>query len=218
MATRFDARAGRGLVWLSATVCLAVIGLVAAVVFVNWATLLIVFLIVAGVVGSMHLNVALGVEPLTRKLLVEVLRWSGRAGVAALAICGFAASIGLGTLPLVILVAATFPLALTRSEPAPDRTEPPATEQAWPSLPLEPEDLTDRELCLAWRRSFLTVSNSRDAESRQAVAEKRRRYLDELERRNPDAFAEWLQSMPRAAGDPGRYYVRTADMHGPDGD
>ena len=39
------------------------------------------------------------------------------------------------------------------------------------------------------------------------MADVRRAYLDELERRCPAAFAAWLESGARAAGDPGKFFI-----------
>lgn len=69
----------------------------------------------------------------------------------------------------------------------------------------EPNGLIDLELCLAWRRSFVTLRHASDARDRLGVVELRQRYLDELEQRHPFCFRRWLDSGARAAGDPSRY-------------
>ncbi|GAA1561181.1 hypothetical protein GCM10009804_17530 [Kribbella hippodromi] len=71
--------------------------------------------------------------------------------------------------------------------------------------------LTDDELCLAWRRSFTQLQRAVSADRRQAMVDVRRAYLDELERRHPDSFATWLASNPRAAGNPARFFTHRAD-------
>ncbi len=43
------------------------------------------------------------------------------------------------------------------------------------------------------------------------MADVRRAYIDELERRHPDSFAVWLASNPRAAGNPARFFTHRAD-------
>ena len=72
-------------------------------------------------------------------------------------------------------------------------------------------ELSDEELCLAWRRSFTQLQRAAGAERRTAMADVRRAYLDELERRYPDSFADWMASNPRAAGDPARFFIHRAD-------
>ncbi|HEY3563222.1 MAG TPA: hypothetical protein VGL05_37405 [Kribbella sp.] len=72
-------------------------------------------------------------------------------------------------------------------------------------------ELSDDELCLAWRRSFTQLQRAASADRRQAMVDVRRAYLDELERRHPDSFATWLASNPRAAGNPARFFVHRAD-------
>ncbi|MGW7680485.1 hypothetical protein ACWGID_07075 [Kribbella sp. NPDC054772] len=72
-------------------------------------------------------------------------------------------------------------------------------------------ELSDAELCLAWRRSFTQLQRALAPDRRQAMVDVRRAYLDELERRHPDSFVTWLASNPRAAGDPARFFTHRAD-------
>ncbi|MFI6676836.1 hypothetical protein [Kribbella sp. NPDC050470] len=67
--------------------------------------------------------------------------------------------------------------------------------------------LTDEELCGAWRRSTSAVAAPRQAAELEELVDARDRYLDELERRSPEAFAEWLNADPEAAVDPAVYYT-----------
>jgi hypothetical protein len=86
--------------------------------------------------------------------------------------------------------------------------EPPPPEPEAPKIP-EPvnvTDLSDEALCLAWRRSFTELQSCTTDEQRFAVITARNAYLDELERRAPEAFAQWLESGPRAAGNPARFF------------
>ncbi|WP_427896255.1 hypothetical protein ACQHIV_20200 [Kribbella sp. GL6] len=72
-------------------------------------------------------------------------------------------------------------------------------------------ELTDEELCLAWRRSFTQLERAVRPDHRQAMVDVRRAYLDELERRHPESFTSWLASNPRAAGNPARFFTHRAD-------
>jgi hypothetical protein len=70
-----------------------------------------------------------------------------------------------------------------------------------------PAALDPSALCLAWRRSYLTLRQPLSLASRLLVVKRRQELLDELERRNPSGFTAWLDSGARAAGDPRRYIV-----------
>ena len=71
------------------------------------------------------------------------------------------------------------------------------------------EEMTDRELCLAWRRSYVELEHADSAETRASIARFRGWVLDELERRNPTGFDDWLASGARAPSDPARYVIRS---------
>ncbi len=64
--------------------------------------------------------------------------------------------------------------------------------------------LSTRALCREWQRSFVVLRAATDGATGREVAALRRRYLDELEHRDPEGVARWLAADPRpAAGDPG---------------
>jgi hypothetical protein len=214
--TRLAEHGVRRFTWLVSTACLAALGLVAAVVFVPLSTILAVFLLAAGVAGSAYLSVALINESLNCSLLVEVCSWAGRAGVGGLVICGYGSSVGLAALPLAGLVVLSSPLAFSRRDASPERSRRPATSQP-EVLEVDVASLTDEELCTAWRRSSSALCDRRGVDALQAVVDTRRRYLDELERRRPDAFAQWLRTWPGGVGDPSRYYTG-ANSSQPPGD
>jgi hypothetical protein len=58
--------------------------------------------------------------------------------------------------------------------------------------PAELADLSDKELCQAWRTSYLAVQQQASVQDKTAIVTKRQKYLDEFERRNPSGFAAWL--------------------------
>jgi hypothetical protein len=96
--------------------------------------------------------------------------------------------------------------------------EPPPPEPVAPT-PAEPPDLTaltDEDLCLAWRRSFTELQTCTTDEQRLAVIAARHAYLDELERRAPDSFTQWLESGPRAAGNPAKFFSPRTNHGGPE--
>jgi len=61
--------------------------------------------------------------------------------------------------------------------------------------------MSGRELCQAWRASFVRVKSA-DLRDRRLQAGVRKSLLDELERRDADRFRAWLDRSPSAASDP----------------
>lgn len=64
---------------------------------------------------------------------------------------------------------------------------------------------SERELCHAWQRTYVQLQRHTDAAWTEHLAQTRRTYLDELQRRDPTGFAAWIASGARAASDPSRY-------------
>ena len=87
-----------------------------------------------------------------------------------------------------------------RPEPAPPAVQLPAAVP-FPVL----GTLSTPELCLAWRRSYLTLVELPAGPARGELVAVRQSMLDELERRDTDGFHRWLDDGARAGGDPGRY-------------
>ncbi|MHA7245731.1 hypothetical protein [Arthrobacter tecti] len=86
------------------------------------------------------------------------------------------------------------------------------------TAPAEATDLSERvrrlntaQLCRAWRVSFLAVISAKTEQELEQLTQKRRFYLEELERRNPRGFASWLNSNPRASSDPEPYLLDDAN-------
>ena len=73
-----------------------------------------------------------------------------------------------------------------------------------------PAGLSDSELCWAWRNSYFAAQRAAsNPESLDRVSRARRGYLDEMQRRDPQGFATWLDAGARAASDPARYLKGT---------
>jgi len=215
-----DSRYGR--IWRTAVGLLAVLGLAAAVVFVRPSANLVGFLVAFFVAGLIYLSVGIAREEPNAQLIRATPAWATLAGLVVLSICGYAAAVGPQTLLLIALVIGTSPIALSHLRPvgrikltkAP--AEPQDTSVPDPPLPVVHDfagvartlgELSDEELCLAWRRSFVQLQNSPSPGQRSAMADVRRAYLDELERRQPAAFIAWIESGPRAAGDPAKFFI-----------
>jgi hypothetical protein len=163
----------------------------------------------------------------------------GLLGFAAgLAVTGLVGGIGAAGVLLIMLVGASSPPvvrlagrrlpglkgrppAVPKGTEAPNRA--PGTETVAPVIELPGvmatdtvavRELSDAKLIHAWQLSYVVLQHSRRAPDLAAIADLRRRYLDELERRDPAGFDTWMQNGPRAASNPGRYVRSNA----PDGE
>ncbi|WP_427885466.1 hypothetical protein ACQHIV_24510 [Kribbella sp. GL6] len=189
--------------WSGGLTGLAVVGVLSAFVFIGWSTDTVVFAIAASIGGSAQFTAGMAQGLGAASLVVAVLDRSLRVGLLVLAVCGYVAGVGPATLVLLLLIAGTSPPVTTYLSGSGEvRTaESPVPE------PLRPVDLTVEELCLAWRRSFIELSSCRTDTQRLAVVNSREAVLAELELRDPHAFMEWLDSGPRAAGNPMPYFT-----------
>jgi hypothetical protein len=78
--------------------------------------------------------------------------------------------------------------------------------------------LTDDQLCEAWRSSTAALRGG-STHRVNCIVERRQRYLDEFERRNPKGLNVWLASTDTAGCDPGVYLIeRWIDLPGADWD
>ena len=136
----------------------------------------------------------------------------------ALAVVGPSGCVGLILLVVggaVLLTEAAYRRArsTTSTQGVRVRVEPPAVASADPVRVLSSADeaapavgFSDEELCWAWRRSFARLVHASGPEAVARLAEQRRGYLNELERRYPARFAAWISSGARAAGDPTPFF------------
>lgn len=206
-------------VWLAVAAILLAVGVAAAVLFISLSTVLIVLGLVILLYGSMHFSAAACMEkdPKPQALIVPAFRWSVRVGVVVLSLIGYAAFAGPASSLLLLVVAGTSPRVVAYlSDPteAPsqlDGSQVDAVPEAAPTVRRGAADLSVEELCLAWRRSFSELRSAATAEERFALVSTRDEVLGELERRDPQAFLDWLGSGPRAAGDPTRYFIHRAN-------
>jgi hypothetical protein len=77
-----------------------------------------------------------------------------------------------------------------------------------------PRLLTDEELCQAWCASCQVARTVTSPRRLKVVAQERRSYLDELQRRHPLAVEAWLAGPATADGDPMPYLRRGfGDLH-----
>jgi hypothetical protein len=135
----------------------------------------------------------------TGRTLRGALLWGGTAG----ALVGHTVLLGAGVLLLVGLVLASSPYCVRGfrrwlgSGLASRSSEKLRFE---PSVDLG--GLTDQQLCRAWSTSYGALHRQSSAAQVAAAVAERAKYLDELERRNPDGFATWLASGAHSPGNP----------------
>ncbi|MCB0895071.1 MAG: hypothetical protein H6529_15870 [Nocardioides sp.] len=123
-------------------------------------------------------------EPRLRpRAMVECTLWFG---VAGLLIIGLPPVVGAWTLPLLILVGVSCPPLLDLAL-ASYRKAHPVAEADVPGM------LSDRDLARRWRWTTDALQDrSTPVASALLLVQERSALLDELERRDPDRFAEWL--------------------------
>jgi hypothetical protein len=102
---------------------------------------------------------------------------------------------------------------------APTDNTPSATEdEAEPPSVVVTHDLvrqmSDAELCHAWRRSFVALQRARGPHLRALVVQTRQLLLDEVGARHPAGLRAWLGSGARAAGGPDRFIGPTGGGSG----
>lgn len=157
---------------------------------------------------------------------------AGLSGAAVVALGGLSAVLPALALPLVLAAVVSHPACvdqvtrwrsagtqaqptrpLVMDGPRPVEADRVAAGATWPGpagcrLDIDAgaaEQLTDQELCLQWRHSFLTLQSAPCAQDLGRVVVQRQILLDEMERRSPLALQAWLASGARAAGGPERF-------------
>jgi hypothetical protein len=211
-------------VWLVLSIPLALVGMSLALVLspTGLAALFIAF----AVVGAILLPCAVsefGERPPRDRVRLAV----GGAligGTTAGAFAGFVVLLGAGAFLLAVLVLGSSPSAVRaysrwlRSAPTPSTAQLDAWARALAYTspdyapfqpPSELDELTDEQLCQAWRASYMSLQQQPSANHKIATVAERQKYLDEFERRNPHGFVAWLASGARAPGNPLPYLVGT---------
>ena len=209
--------------WSVCASTLIAVGLACALATGSWPTLIAAILTVAFFV------VVIGATALPNEGLRAManLTWRGLlVGTVLAAATGLTVVLGTLGLLLVVLLSGTAPglpagvrrgwksvtqhrdaEAVDQQAERPGRvvqevvSEPTLLDRT-PWLPEALDSLDDVSLCLAWRSSFLLLEAAASVEDRVAIIEHRQRYLDELQRRNPQGVAAWLSSGARASGNP----------------
>ena len=168
-----------------------------------------------------------GADPKTRVSLVRIAAASASAGgglALALVGLGVVGAIAACLVLLTSVVSSPWALGFVRS-----RLGPRDNGKAWgggvpeaplecdpdpvsgPTLPQDLQALSDRQLCRVWRVSFCALQDARTALAKERIFTLRHAYLNELERRDPDAIRAWLAAGARAAGGPERFLTHPPD-------
>ncbi|TDU83343.1 hypothetical protein EV138_5807 [Kribbella voronezhensis] len=206
--------------WKAAGGLLAAIGVAAALMMLPVSIDAVVFGMTAAIAGSIKFSLDLAADHPARRAAYIAVPVAVGAGVIGVAVCGYAATAGVGTVALIAVVVATSPSvvsALSAREcgvgpmsAAKDAVDSPAPArpQSGPVAQQPLGDLSDLELCSAWRRSYLALQRATSPTDRLRIVQQRQGFLDELERRGPHQLAEWLHAGARAAGDPAKHFRR----------
>lgn len=199
--------------WLTVALSLGVVGLGVAVILFKPAALIVLPLFaVVGVLGALpFVTDSTAAERSRSRRLCRVGVLSGAAGGA---VVGFAALVGPIGLLVPVLMAATSPGALRACRrglgsvprPAEAQLDALARSLAYTNpmfvpfeLSFDLRRLTDDQLRHAWRNSEATVSSPSTPRALSRAMEERGRYLEELERREPNLLGAWLST---DAGEP----------------
>ena len=216
------------ILWLAACVPLAMVGMGVAFVLspAAFACLFIAFAAVGIILTLCVVNDYEKRPPPERRRLVVNSALLG--GATAGAFAGLVVLLDGGVFLLALLVLVSSPYAVgtythwLNSAPKPSAAQLDALARpfAYASpeyVPFQPRselgELTDEQLCHGWRASYVALQQRSSTVQVIAIVEERRKYLDELERRNANGFAAWLASGARAAGNPLPYLVGSRVHH-----
>jgi hypothetical protein len=172
-----------------------------------------VWLIMGAFGGATASFLERGPVPVDRAAGIRVLMHGLLTAVAFLSVVGLFQLAGDLAMVVYLALAATSPPAiqllarLADRLPAPRTTPLPAPRRQLRST-RRLSAMSDAELCRAWCASHHQLERSLTARQRVALAQLRGRYLDELSRRNGQAFEAWLSSGPEARSDPSRFFLR----------
>lgn len=216
-------RAYRAL-WLSLVAPLGVLAVICAAAASSMFTVGVVFVLATlsfvGVSANLQ-SIETGGRPVGPVSLTMALIHGVAGGGIAVCLFGFGHVAGVSGIALVGLMVASSPTAVRllrglvvrqketkreHSQSAPDR--PPTSPGGLKRLL---DDMTNAELCMAWRRSFVDLLDASSPRGVASVAAYRQLLLDELELRSPSGFAAWMESGARAASDPSKFLRHGSD-------
>ncbi|NMN99083.1 hypothetical protein [Antrihabitans stalactiti] len=209
------------IIWWMVTVPLGLVGAAVAAFTIPPAELVagaFAAAVVGGVLG--WLTVAESTAPATLGSWRSCLPTAAVSGTAAAAvtvsIVGLITLSGAAAVPLVFVMIVTAPPVTRRLcswPPIARLLEQQATtggdHAGAASIPDPAPDafaeLSDEALCHAWRTSFTALQNTSSVTDQLRLARTRQYYLDEIERRDPQGFAQWFHIGVRAGSDPSKF-------------
>lgn len=217
---------GAGVAWVAVSALVLAVGVAAATFLLGWPATIGLFVLVA-VSGWLWAGLRWLLEEDPRSVRVRVRAVGLVPPMLVVSAIGLLGLLGLTAVPLVAVLVLLHPDArrwvrasigperLARITPIgarADRPRSPSTRSAGeasgeveePDLEVT-DELTDADLCEAWRSSYVALQRARTDDSRLRAVEIRALYLDDLERRLGDDFTRWMESLPRAAEDPRRF-------------
>lgn len=221
------ARTGAGTLWQCLAGSTAVVGCLCGLA--TWGlrtTATVAFSsAVIGCCLSAMLSAASGMQTVRRTVRAGLV-----VGLAATATLGLVGVLGVTGLVAVLVVAGTHPASRRAlrvhakglgSGPAVQSTRRSGrpesaiatnrTRDIRQRRAVELDNLSDAELCMTWRRSFVWLEAACVAPERVLVVQLRQELLDELQRRHPAGVSAWLASGARAAGNPLPFLERRPD-------
>lgn len=146
------------------------------------------------------------------------------AGLGLVGLFAFSAALAWATLAAYVVTVGLSTWGNTPSEARPgatteptDKTPSATDDEAEHTSVVVTHDqvrqMTDAELCHAWRRSFVALQQARGLHLRALVVQTRQLLLDEVDARHPAGLQAWLGSGARAAGGPDRFIGPTGSGH-----
>ncbi|MHA7276349.1 hypothetical protein ACX80O_07455 [Arthrobacter sp. Hz1] len=157
-----------------------------------------------------------------QNLLRPVAIRTGLITAVMVGAAGLMAFLGSMVLVLALFAAATYPQLICFYHRRLGTVHRPLVSRATTALPpdqitapLGPEldrysqpvhQLSDADLCRTWRCTYLVVIRASTAHELNRFGVLRGDCLDELQRRDPAAFAAWIKSGARASSDPEKFF------------
>jgi hypothetical protein len=208
------------IIWWVMAVPLAAVGAAVAVVTVHVDELASAAFAAAVVGGGVSWGVATSRNSTVtlRSCLPAIARTAAAVGTILVSVVGLISLSGIAAVPLVLMMAVTArpvarwlhswpPIAQVLGQQGSELGDPVVVTVTGSSLSPPPswEGLSDDALCRGWRTSFVVLQHTSSVTGRLRIARMRQRYLDEIERRDPQGFAQWFSSGARAGSDPSKF-------------
>jgi hypothetical protein len=181
-------------IWIAVFVLATAVGVTAGLALADLPTV-IAGALLCGFVATLLAAVTVSVFEHQRRLRA-IATGGAAAAIGWIALLGLVELAGPGALGLVVLLGVAGLIPLVRSMRANARVglgPPLLLNRSDTELQAQLAALTLPELCAGWRTGALAPVETEDPRRRARLVQLRGIYLDELERRDPAGFAEWLK-------------------------